>query len=63
MTNLDRLRRQVMSDKEAGRAADEICALRADLLRVGRLARLQGYDEILALEGVNDMLATVGMGK
>jgi len=63
MTNLDRLRRQIMSTKEAGEAADEIASLRANLLKAGRTARLLGYDEILDIEGVNDMMVAVGMGR
>lgn len=63
MTNLERLRRQTMGTNEAAQAAEEIIRMRADLLKVGRLARLQGYDDILNVESVNDMLVVVGMGR
>ncbi len=60
MTNLDRLRRQVMGVNEAAQAATEMAFLRADLLKVARIAKTGGFESILAVPSVRRMLKAVG---
>lgn len=62
MTNLDRLRRQVMSDKEAVKAATELAFLRSDMLRVARIAKTAKYRAILGVRSVHNALEAVGEG-
>ncbi len=60
MTNLDRLRRQVMSKEEAAKAASEMAFLRSDLLKVARMAKTLGLQSFLAVPSVRRMLKAVG---
>jgi len=62
MTNLDRLRRQVMSDKEAAKAATELAFLRSDMLRVARIAKTGGFKAILGVRSVHNALEATGEG-
>lgn len=60
MINLDRLRRQVMGNLEAVAACREIAIMRADMLKVARIAKTAKFEAILTLESVQDVLMTVG---
>ena len=60
MTNLDRLRRQTMGANEAAQAATEMSFLRADMLKIARMAKTAGWQSVLAVKSVRNMLKVMG---